>query len=465
MTSLTVDSQARRVRNLTYAESRIVKCRNRHFVNRYFPGAVTYNLSEYPYPSSIAPTEYDHELLATLAAGGVELIELHEEWNDVLRLYGGDKYTTYDPKGLREFIDLVHSFGMRIICYMSTGFFQKTDPDFRESFIRYPVSLREIYYDYVVCSPESPEWRAYLLPRLERILDEYGFDGLYNDTGYDQFVHDLTVKYPNVGLETVETDYELKYDPAFEDLLGQVMTMTHERNGISKVHISWDLAPNAYSKVYDYLWVGECVQSEERLRERTRDLAPYVVPCPDYHMKSEVNHDDIYLNSIPMMQFPLRIDGRPVTGERAFTEGIEYRQPVEEDHWSAYFRAVHEFYKANPDGPYTYGTWDGVAPPADARARWLQYLKLYKPMVAANTRCWLDVEDSGLCTEGSDLSDTVMSVFANDELYLVVANYATTPKQLEFADAWTDRESNETGRSHRLEPRSLRFFLLADVAS
>ena len=34
------------------------------------------------------------------------------------------------------------------------------------------------------CSPASPGWRAYLLPRLMRILDEYGADGIYIDCGY-----------------------------------------------------------------------------------------------------------------------------------------------------------------------------------------------------------------------------------------------------------------------------------------
>ncbi len=35
-----------------------------------------------------------------------------------------------------------------------------------------------------LCSPASPGWRAYLLPRLMRILDEYDVDGIYIDGGY-----------------------------------------------------------------------------------------------------------------------------------------------------------------------------------------------------------------------------------------------------------------------------------------
>ena len=39
------------------------------------------------------------------------------------------------------------------------------------------------YWDMARCSPASPGWRAYLLPRLVRILDEYGVDGIYIDCG------------------------------------------------------------------------------------------------------------------------------------------------------------------------------------------------------------------------------------------------------------------------------------------
>jgi len=72
---------------------------------------------------------------------------------------------------------------MKIIVYISTGFFERTDPDFREEWAR-QRDLVEIYFHYARCSPASPGWRAYLLPRLMDILDRYEVDGFYNDTGY-----------------------------------------------------------------------------------------------------------------------------------------------------------------------------------------------------------------------------------------------------------------------------------------
>ena len=44
-------------------------------------------------------------------------------------------------------------------------FFQRTDPDFRPEWAG-PHDLIEIYFDYARCSPASPGWRSYFLPRL-----------------------------------------------------------------------------------------------------------------------------------------------------------------------------------------------------------------------------------------------------------------------------------------------------------
>jgi hypothetical protein len=69
---------------------------------------------------------------------------------------------------------------MRLIVYASSGFFERTDPDFREEWAR-RQDLVEIYFRYARCSPASPGWRSYMLGHMARILDDYGVDGLYND--------------------------------------------------------------------------------------------------------------------------------------------------------------------------------------------------------------------------------------------------------------------------------------------
>lgn len=81
-------------------------------------------------------------------------------------------------------IDLAHSLGMKAILYAATGFFEATDPDFNPEWADPKAHLVEMHFDYAQCSPAHPGWRAYILPRLERVITEYGVNGLYDDMGY-----------------------------------------------------------------------------------------------------------------------------------------------------------------------------------------------------------------------------------------------------------------------------------------
>jgi hypothetical protein len=76
--------------------------------------------------------------------------------------------------------------------------------------------------------------------------------------------------------------------------------------------------------VYDYLWVGETVDSIDSLRTAVKNHPPYVVRCLDFSRATIPKEDEMYLQSIPYMQFPLLLGGRPVTGERAVIPGIHY---------------------------------------------------------------------------------------------------------------------------------------------
>ena len=105
-----LEKQRKRVENIRTAEANNKKYFRRTRIYNYMPGQATYNLGDYPAPFSIAPTEYDHKLLKEMAENGVELIQLHEEWNDAVRHLGADKFTSFDPKGLHEFVDLAHSY-------------------------------------------------------------------------------------------------------------------------------------------------------------------------------------------------------------------------------------------------------------------------------------------------------------------------------------------------------------------
>ena len=129
-----LESQRARIENIRFAEQNAAGCSRKERIRNYMPGQVTYSLGDYPQPISAMPTEYDHQLLRTLAERGVEMIQVHEEWNDAMLLYGADKYTPQDPEGMKRFVELCHENGIRIIPYISSGYLQPKAADFQEAF-------------------------------------------------------------------------------------------------------------------------------------------------------------------------------------------------------------------------------------------------------------------------------------------------------------------------------------------
>ena len=441
----------RRMRNIGSVGEAVHSCLRECAIGEYLAGQVTYNLGEYPEPFAIAPTDYDDDLLRTFAHHGVGLVQLHEEWNDSQRCLGADKFSSHDPEGLREFVELVHSLGMKVILYASTGFFEATDPDFRPEWSHPDSHLVELYFDYARCSPASPEWRAYVLPRLGRVMEEYGVDGLYDDLGY----------YPLHMLGTTDSTHVMvgpetpSQDSALEDLLGTVLDLVHRHGGILKVHKGGTrLLPE---NTYDYLWVGEGVEDLDGLRRGCGGADPYVVPCPDMSRASVGGEDDLYLHTVPYMQFPLRVDGRPCTGQRAAVEGMSYRHG-EDCFWTRHMRAVWRHVQEHPDAPPMYGWWDSFPGRPAGRARWLHHFDLYRPMVSAGSRVWIDVRETSLFA-GRVPEEVTASLFVNDDVYLVLANYGESRATLASSRDWTDRETGASGRELDLEPGTLRYLM------
>lgn len=278
--SHTADDHRRRLKNVGVYEHEIRTCLRKHLVTSYLPGHCCYNLGEYPCRKPWAPSDYDERELDRLRDHGIQLIQVFDDWNDSLRLFGGDKYTALNPAGFRRFIDMVHRRGMKMLTYTSTGFLQWTDPDFRAAWS--PPGLRCScgYWDMALCSPASPGWRAYLLPRLMRILDDYDLDGIYIDGGY--VTNAQKVNQPQSSpLRGSAKDAVLafeetpQHDGAFADLLALVYAEVKRRGGIVKLHVGGDLEPQtAGQKVYDYLWVGEGVDNAEGLREAVKNQCP-----------------------------------------------------------------------------------------------------------------------------------------------------------------------------------------------
>jgi len=448
----------RRLCNLADVNHVVHSCFREQDIGEYLAGQVTYNLGEYPARFSIAPTEYDEKLLRKFAEHGVTLIQIHEEWNDSQRRLGADKLSSHDPEGLRRFIDLVHSLGMKVILYVSTGFFESTDPDFNPEWAHPRAHLVELYYDYALCSPAHPGWRAYILPRLERVITEYGVDGLYNDMGYIFPLYELDLD-PAIHISPAPETPEC--DAAAEDLLGLVMHLVHKHGGILKIHV--DIKRSMVRKgFYDYLWIGEGVQNLDGLRRDTKGLKSYVVPCPDMSRALVQNENDLYLHFVPYLQFPLRVDGRPCTGQRAAVEGMNYRWG-EDCFWTRHMRRVWRYVQENPGVPtYMYGWWDSFPGRPEGRSRWLHHFDLYRPMVKPGSRVWLEIRANSLFL--SEIPDEVTaSLFVNEDIYLVLANYRESPVDIVSHWRWRDRETNQIGETLSLMPRTLRYFQRADT--
>lgn len=448
-----------RLENIGECEQSIRKCMRKHRITAYIPGQVAYHLGEYPgtKPYEIG-TEYDERELDRLQADGIRLIQVMEEWNDMERLFGGEKFTAVNEKGLRRFIDMVHRRGMKMLLYMSTGHFQRTDRDFQEGWARPGYSARGAHWHLTGCSPASVSWRAYVLPRILRMLDDYELDGLYNDAASKRlYVNpEQATKDEVLAFEETET-----HEGAREDLFALIYSEVKRRGGLMKVHYVGSHIPQM-QQLWDYVWVGEGAQNADKTREECKNHPPYVVPCLDLSSARVKNDDELYLHAIPYMQFPLLLAGRPFTGERSVAPGIKF-QPEDKDPLLKRWRTIWRHYKEHPEGPYVYGPWDAFPPRENARTVHAKWLKRYLPMAEEGTLAYLEITDSTLFP-GPLPANVVASVFANLKTYLVLANYGTSEVTVDTAHAYTRSDEEGAGKAikqWKLAPRSMEILVRA----
>ncbi len=439
LASHTAEDHRARLGNIRRCGRAVRTCLREHLVTDYLPAHGTYNLGEYPSRERWAPNDFDEEELDRLRDHGIQIIQVFDDWNDSLRLFGGDKYSPVNPEGFRRFVDMVHRRGMKILPYISTGFLQRTDPDFRPEWSREGDFLVLGYWNMARCSPASAGWRAYMLPKVLSVLDEYGADGLYNDGGY------LANRHHGRGAPTADEVADAfeetpDHDGAFADLLGLLYAEVKRRGGIFKLHVNGAEEPMTRGlRTYDYLWVGEGVGNLDAMRETVKDYRPYVVPCPDVTFAPFADADEPYLHGIPYMQFPLLQAGRPFTGERALIPGVAYN-PDPNDFWMRICRDAWKSHQEHPEGPHAYGAWDAIPGRSDTRPTHLRWLRQYMPLVEEGTRAWLEVTDSDLF-KAPPPQGIVASLFANREVHLVLANYgnatvevATSAKYASLSD-------------------------------
>jgi hypothetical protein len=111
----TAADHRRRLENIGICTRGIRKCMRKHLVTNYLPGQCCYNLGEYPARKPWDPGEYDEQELDRLKEHGIQLIQVFDDWNDSLRLFGGDKYTAVNPDGFRRFVGMAQRRGINVL--------------------------------------------------------------------------------------------------------------------------------------------------------------------------------------------------------------------------------------------------------------------------------------------------------------------------------------------------------------
>lgn len=460
--------ERRRLANLALANQLIRRSLRQHQMVGYLPGHAIYNLGEYPAAKPWEIDERDEARLDELAANGIELVQVHEDWNDSQRLFGGNKFTPANEKGFRRFIAACHRRKLKIIPYISSGYFDERDPDFNPQWTRSGGRLVEQWYRYAQCSPASAGWRAYLMKHVRYVLDEYGVDGLYNDVGYRPLYNATEAPTPD---EIIAFEESATNQGAFDDLLGTLYDEVKRRGGVTKVHAGhWyrgGRRPPEGRPLFDYLWVGETADGLDVQREQLKSHPPYLIPCPYYARLNQVDPAEAYLHSLPYLQFPILMCGQPFTGERGQVPNVAYAKE-REGRWTqlGHLRRIREYYLQHPDSArQAYGSWDAVGGGQD-RALHFRMLALYRKMVQPGSWAYLEVTDSDLF--GQPLpTGVVASAYVNDTFSLVLANYGKTAADVMLRHNYRDQQGASNSAllfgPVTLPPRSLR--ILAQVAA
>ena len=458
MHELTLQQHRARIRNLRRAREEVRSYTREMRIHDYLPGQITYYLGDYPAPMSITPTEYDYNLLKSYAENGVDMIQVHEEWNDTIRRFGSDKWHSCDHEGMLKFVDLCHQFGIKILPYCSSSYIHRYDAEYEQRFSRSYGGCVDMHYAYVYGWAGSEYWRNFILPRTFNIMETYGFDGIYNDWGYDWEISEMMHIPPerrNCEIEPVD-----EYDPEAEDLIHMIYDGVKSRGGIYKLHIGGNSRAPIRGKYYDYLWIGECRFDAQCGAGKMYE--PYLVPCPDKPRltnwgETRFDMDAYFAMTIPFVQFPLLTHGRPTMGRCIDVPGVEQYNTTQEDHLYHYFEKVRDFADAHPNGPYIYSEWSQIPDDVEDYPRWCRYLNLYKPMVQDETIVYMEIRDTDMIL--SPIPEQVyISLFTSHEEYMVVSNMTNTPYTLETKDLWQDRVGGKTGTQFTI-PASRILFL------
>jgi len=101
---------------------------------------------------------------------------------------------------------------------------------------------------------------------------------------------------------------------------------------------------------------------------------------PRHEPAKNRKRDQLYLHSIPYMQFPLFVGRASLHGPAGLDPGREV-SAAEKDFWTRHCREIWQYYQTHPEGPFSYGWWDSCPGRPDARPTHRPLLKQYRPLV------------------------------------------------------------------------------------
>ncbi|MCX7704705.1 MAG: hypothetical protein N2115_00395 [bacterium] len=453
--------ERKRLENLKDARYLIRRCERHTVLIDYIPGHVWYNWGEYPAERCPMPDHQEEENFRLYKEKGIGLLKIHEEWNDALEIFGGDKFTPNNEEGFKKMIKLAHQYGLKFIPYISSGYYDRRSKNFKPEWQSYykgrVIALEEGYFNYALCSPRSPDWRVFLLNNIERLFEKYEIDGLYNDVGYDP----LAFLDPPDGKQGHIDAFEesSSVHGAFEDLIQEIYTIVKRYRGIFTLH-AWeycnpDISSPPQFKCWDYLYVGEGIRDMNLMRKTVRNLPEFVFYIPDWRVVPVEDQNKLYALTIPYLQFPVLYHGRPIKGKMYEGTKLEYKKgslavPHPE--------IIKQHYSKNPEDFPVYSQWDSVPGRRETLENFFHYFEFYKEMTKPATHVFIDIKDENIVA-GRKWPNLVLTAYVNDNFYLVVANYFNEKDVLVLKEPWKDIETGKIQSVWDLNPFEMKILV------
>lgn len=245
----------------------------------------------------------------------------------------------------------------------------------------------------------SVEWRSWFLSSLDKAIDEWDLDGVYIDPGQYHIGSGRNCDNPNHIHPADDFEY-IRLLAEVREIFnrhGGGTIILYDKRGLDPHHEKlWQYA--------DYWLVGE----RYTLKEISQCVRPdvYTSIWPDTRIMGR--GDYLYAVGLPRLQFPVMH-----LGELDFP---------------------------------------GISP--EERKLWLYYLDLYRPVTKPGTEAFLGVSKSSIFKEMPDSTETYVSFFVNEDIYVVIGNQANRPLTLEFTVPFEDLRNNKVSQHHKIAPKS-----------